>query len=946
MSDLRWGDLLVYGTQRRQRIRGRHGNGIDGVEVGENGRRLTVLFLEHAPEGVSRHNIRIDGPPGAHPVHAVSVRRSAGQDRELEDQLIVSLDRAGSSGRYRLRVVEPGPGGRPGFEPYRGIDPRYATASFVFDVDAPLPPIRPGSSGRPYDGEDISYLFRDWEGLRQLMLDRLAVTLPEFTERHVPDFWITLVELLAYVGDDLSYYEDAVATEAYVQTARRRISVRRHARLLGYRLHSGCCARGWVCVSVSEPLELPLGLIRFAAAGMLADGGPVLDAATFPESLLGPLEHYSPLPANEDLTFALRPEHNEIPLWSWGEADSRLATGATSAALVDGSADHGALALSAGDVLVLEEIAQPQAPGRYPTAGEPAALGPPDPGHRQAVRLTAVRRLEDELYQQPLLQVHWAPEDRLQFELPVTVAGQPACRALGNAVFVAHGVSYPPETVELDTRGCGRLARPGLSFSSSFPDPDVVAREQARILRGLYGTWRADIEHERAAAARGTPLSRDALTELRGQVGPEELTRLGIESEGGEEYDRAAREAQGLTELLAVADRLLARRRRRLEALAALADASGPLESVLVDELTDDWGARLTAPLAASAPGTWGPAASATAQDPRSALPLALLSAGSQTWTPALDLLDADAGRRAFVAEVDDEQVANVRVSDAPPGGTLEARYRVGNGVAGNAVAEAINAILWTDTTTAADRGAATGAAMGTPGVVTGVRNPLPAAGGVEAESVDAARLAIPGAFQDRQPRALTVADYAALAARLPGVRRAAAELRYTGALVVAEVAVQPTTGEDPNPALLTATQRALEDVRRVDHLVRVHAPHYRALVIELDVTLKPDTIRASAEDELATLLSDGWLADGRPALFNPERVGFGETVHASAVLAAVQDVDGVTSAELKRFAFLGEPRSALRPALHVGAMELVRLDNDPARPENGYALVWLEGGR
>src|SRR3712207_7620689 len=50
----------------------------------------------------------------------------------------------------------------------------------------------------------------------------------------------TLVELLAYTGDYLSYYQDAVATEAYLETARRRISVRRHVRLIDYPMHEGC----------------------------------------------------------------------------------------------------------------------------------------------------------------------------------------------------------------------------------------------------------------------------------------------------------------------------------------------------------------------------------------------------------------------------------------------------------------------------------------------------------------------------------------------------------------------------------------------------------------------------------------------------------------------------------------------------------------------------------
>ena len=40
--------------------------------------------------------------------------------------------------------------------------------------------------------------------------------MPDWRERHVPDIGIALVELLAYVGDHLSYYQDAVATEAYL----------------------------------------------------------------------------------------------------------------------------------------------------------------------------------------------------------------------------------------------------------------------------------------------------------------------------------------------------------------------------------------------------------------------------------------------------------------------------------------------------------------------------------------------------------------------------------------------------------------------------------------------------------------------------------------------------------------------------------------------------------
>ena len=87
------------------------------------------------------------------------------------------------------------------------------------------------------------------------MLDRMAVLMPQWTERHAADLGVALVELLAFVGDYLSYQQDAVATEAYLGTARRRVSVRRHARLVDYSMHDGCNARTWVQVRVRDDVN-------------------------------------------------------------------------------------------------------------------------------------------------------------------------------------------------------------------------------------------------------------------------------------------------------------------------------------------------------------------------------------------------------------------------------------------------------------------------------------------------------------------------------------------------------------------------------------------------------------------------------------------------------------------------------------------------------------------
>ena len=77
------------------------------------------------------------------------------------------------------------------------------------------------------------------------------------------DMGVVLAELIAYVGDHLSYQQDAVATEAYLLTARSRISLRRHALLVDYRVHDGCNARAWMHLTVSAPVFLDRAVTRF-----------------------------------------------------------------------------------------------------------------------------------------------------------------------------------------------------------------------------------------------------------------------------------------------------------------------------------------------------------------------------------------------------------------------------------------------------------------------------------------------------------------------------------------------------------------------------------------------------------------------------------------------------------------------------------------------------------
>lgn len=81
----------------------------------------------------------------------------------------------------------------------------------------------------------IDYTSRDFRSIRADLLERARVTIPEWTTITDPaDFGALLVELWAYVGDNLNYYIDRVANEAFLETAVRRSSVLAIAQMMGY----------------------------------------------------------------------------------------------------------------------------------------------------------------------------------------------------------------------------------------------------------------------------------------------------------------------------------------------------------------------------------------------------------------------------------------------------------------------------------------------------------------------------------------------------------------------------------------------------------------------------------------------------------------------------------------------------------------------------------------
>jgi len=266
--------------------------------------------------------------------------------------------------------------------------------------------------------------------------------MPDWHERNPADLGIVLVELMAYAADYLSYYQDSVATEVYLGTARKRTSVRRHARLLDYNMHEGCNARAWVQIQTdADNVTLDKGtklLTRVPGFGVRIDP----NSPDYDKALSRKPEVFETM--NEITLFEA---HNIIKFYTWSEEKCCLPKGATRATLYKFPKQD--LKLKPGDVLVFEEIVGLK-------NGLPVG---PDPSHRHCVRLTEVvdrdstgKQKTDPLTGEPIVEIRWHDKDALPFPLCLWEVGEdktPCSIARGNVVLADHGRTIGKEDEEV-----------------------------------------------------------------------------------------------------------------------------------------------------------------------------------------------------------------------------------------------------------------------------------------------------------------------------------------------------------------------------------------------------------------------------------------------------------------------------------------------------------------
>ncbi len=339
---------------------------------------------------------RLHNPPGTPP--------------DLFDRrILLQLNQTGDFSIYTLLVsgedIEP-------FFAARKLRFRLACDD-PFDCRPPAAPVTP----EPDLQVVIDYLAKDYSSFRQALLDFIPTRLPDWTERSEADIGMMLLELFAATADTLSYMQDRVANEAFLASATQRRSVAGHLDLIGYQMDEGAAAHTWLKFTVNQTQTLASEPGLRVSNRPLRDNEPVIVFETHGR-------------------LTMRPEHNEMPVFNWGNQRCCLPRTALSATLF-GEFSR----LQPGDYILFED----------------------EQGHRDVVRLVAKPEITETEDSPParLTTIRWSIATPLHHEFCAD-----KIVASGNIMVATHGETTdetlreltPEQIADLTTEVAARRA--------------------------------------------------------------------------------------------------------------------------------------------------------------------------------------------------------------------------------------------------------------------------------------------------------------------------------------------------------------------------------------------------------------------------------------------------------------------------------------------------------
>jgi hypothetical protein len=266
------------------------------------------------------------------------------------------------------------------------------------------------------------------------------------------------------------------------------------------------------------------------------------------------------------------------------------------------------------------------------------------------------------------------------------------------------------------------------------------------------------------------------------------------------------------------------------------------------------------------------------------------------------------------------------------PGTTFEVTYRVGGGTDGNVPAGTITRVVMD----------------GNAGPVTSCTNPFAATGGTDAETPQQVRDRAPQAFSAKPLRVVRASDYEAAAQTLSWVQQAGTTFRWTGSWLTALTAANPVASEQPTLDQVISLTQLLDRQRLAGYESYVLPPRYVSVDLQITLCADPQYFAGDVEAAVLSVLRPGPLPGGAVGFFDHSRWSFGAPLESSALLATVQSVTGVAGVSLLQYRQRGAQSNwaPMPETVTVAADQILRVDDDPSRPEAGSLTVIVEGGK
>ena len=866
----------------------------------------------------------------------------------------------------------------------------------------------------------LDYMAKDYESFLHLIKNRLKQIIPNWQDKTPADIEIMLLELVAYLGDHLSYFQDAVATEAYLGTARNRISIKRHGRLLDYYLHEGCNSRTWVRIEISRDLlRFPRKTVLFTAPR--ADSYRKIQTNTVAVSEADFNEIKDDVEVFETMyDTTLYRQNNSFSFYTWGEPMCFIQQGSTKAYLrIDDDSKFFKFSW--------QRI--------------------PDDENEVTRLLTFIRNRYN---------MTWLKDPEVIKEPAgdmITISLNDSNASIQNKPFVRLFLQTRDADRD-DEETADNLLR---SITKKTPSAFLELSNGERVkLKTRVITQAAagdgeegEVEIQIPALRRGDILAfeiKDDPSDYNTHMSSRSRCHVIVLTDVHLEFDRGVgvwyyeilfgndplpfticslekdRETNRVIGNLLLADHGLTI--ADPEPLRIVSVGSKGKIRCLVDKLenkdltyshpllngTSLVGDRQNATGAFESSNDFAnfSAMSALQSHPGSAIPEIFLvlnknhvevegpmSAGFRgIWRPQIDLLNSNELTRAFVVEREQNGRTFLRFFDPYLSSKCESNssstdytscdnssftchgnscyyynlcsvvnsidknldtfsivYRVGNGTRGNVGSYSIQHVLYPrtginsdDDDSRADHTILFGSSnsdISNKVGVTQIYNPIPAMGGRDPEDVSFSREYIPWAFM-KQQRAVTTDDYQKHVTELPEIQKAFAEIKWTGNWYTVFITVDPISGIDFDNELISKVRNYLERFRLTGYDTEIVAPVYVPLQIEMGVSVKPHYNKGTMQRILEQTFSNRKAPDGSLGFFHRDRWTFGDSLFLSNIYQTALNVEGVSSVDVKLFKSTGKPAGNELDAGHIqiGRHEIIVLDNDHSKPENGALVI------